>query len=69
MGEILSFFTKAYFFFTSVRISSQALDRLIDLNITIELYDVDKINCEDGIVHFIPMRCIRENHSAFTEDP
>lgn len=69
MFDLVKLFTKAYFLFTSVKVSTESLDRLIDLNVTIELYDVDKINCSDGVVHFIPMRCIRENHSAFTEDP
>jgi hypothetical protein len=58
MLEFFTFLRKAWFIVNRVRISLTTLEQLIRFDITIEIYDIDKMENLTGLVRFIPIqRC------------
>lgn len=59
---MIEFLQKAFFLLTKVRIDTDSLTHLVNLNVVVQLYEVDRLNCKDGVVHFIPLRCVHHSH-------
>lgn len=67
---MLKLLYKAFFLFTRLDVSLDDVKKLVNLNITVRLYEIDKVDCRDGTIHFIPMSCVHHSHEEFVSpDP
>lgn len=65
---MFDFLLKAYFLFTKLDIGIDEVKKLINLNVTVKIYEVDKLNCKDGTIHFVPLRCVHHSHEEFISE-